>query len=146
MATTLDKPLIRETGLKRDDRDVFVVLMPSDDGGTIAFKEKGKHGQGAEVPLSKVMELALEGQPQIESKAVNATKRGDSDATGDIDVVDLAILEARLMIANDPILTDSVQGKLFDIIREMREEVREDVGLPRLAYGTRAFQAKEKEA
>ena len=143
MATKLDKPLIRETGLKREDRDVFVVMVPSESGGSLLFKEKGKHGQGAEVSLAKVMALALGEAVEIPKQASKTVER--KEHSGDIDLVDLAILEARLMIHTDPILTEAAQEKFFDIIREMREEAREEAGLPPLASGTKRRQYQERE-
>ena len=150
MATKLDKILIRDTGLTREGREVIVMMMPSEDGGTMAFKEKGKHGQGETISMKKVMDMAM-GLPVFsEAKATVEVKKAGKkidpdDFTGDIDLVDMARLEARLMIAGDEVMTDDVQGKLFAIIREIREDVREEAGLPPLVNGTKSHQAKKQE-
>jgi hypothetical protein len=129
MAIKLNKPLIRDTGLVRDDKLVFVVLVPTDDGGVLAFKQKGKHGKGAEVSLSKVLD-ELNGDVRKSEPPVAKKK-----ATPEIDRVDLAALEARIMIDGQDIMTPAVKGRLFAIVREMREERREDEGMTPVLRG-----------
>jgi len=146
--TILDKPLIRDTGLSRSDRQVFVVMLPSSDGGIIAFKEKGKHGKGIEISLNRVMGLAFgDKDKEPEVKAVPEVKKAKKFVTadGEGDLVDLATLEARLMIDGMDIMTPEIKGRLFDIIREVREERREELSMPPIYHGTRAWQKKTKE-
>jgi hypothetical protein len=140
MATELTAPLMRETGLKKGEREVFVVLSPSDTGGTISFREKGKGGKGAEIELSKVMDAAYGGEavPSGEPTAP-ALKSCHPD---DPDLVDLAILEARLMIQADEIIPLDVRAKVWEIIREIREERREDMGEPTIGQGSKRNKAK----
>jgi len=150
MATKLDKILIRDTGLTREGREVIVMMVPSEDGGAMAFKEKGKHGQGETISMKKVMDMAMGLPVYSEDKTPVAVKKvgkkiDPEDFTGDIDLVDLARLEAQLMIALDDSFTDKVRGKLFNIIREIREDVREEAGLPPLVNGTKGYQAKKQE-
>lgn len=148
MPTILDKPLIRDTGLSRSDRQVFVVMLPSEDGGIIAFKEKGKHGKGIEISMNRVMGLAFgDKDKEQEVKAVPAVHKVKKfvPADGEGDLVDLATLEARLMIDGMDIMTPEIKGRLFDIIREVREERREELSMPPIYHGTRAWQKKTKE-
>jgi hypothetical protein len=131
MPTILEKPLIRETGLKRDGNDVYVVMLPSDDGGVLAFKEKGKHGKGVEMALSKVMSDAL-GTPQAIEKPVVAKKVATEDEEHAVDLIDLGTLESRIMIEGEGMMSTEVKARLWTIIREIREERREEIGMPNL--------------
>ena len=149
MATKLDKILIRDTGLTREGRDVIVMMVPSEEGGMMVFKEKGKHGQGETIPMKKVMDMAMGLPVFAEAKEQEAPKKvgkkiDPDDFTGNIDLVDMGTLERRLMILNDEVFTPEAQGKLFEIIREMREEAREEAGLPPLVNGTKSHQAKKQ--
>lgn len=134
MATVLEKPLVRETGLTRDGREFSVILLPSDSGGTIAFKEKGKRGQGIEVSLAEVLELAQGGAPKPKPKPV--VKEFDGDVS-DLDLVDLATLETRIMIDAQELMEPAIKGRLWAIIRQMREERREEAGAPPVVGGRR---------
>ena len=133
MATTLDKPLIRETGLINNGRPVFVMLMPSEIGGSIIFREKGKKGKGIEITLQKVLESLTGGEKKLEEsrmvqKVYEPTPEG-------VDLVNLGTLETRLMVDGEKVMTPDVKGRVFQIIREIREERREEVGAAPLITG-----------
>ena len=131
MATTLDKPLIRETGLVRNGKQFLVMLVPSEMGGTVIFKEKGKHGKGIEVALMKMLETAS----GVTERTVEPLKVFVPAPAG-VDLVDLGTLETRLMVDGEKVMTPDVKGRLFKIIREIREERREDAGSAPLHLGT----------
>lgn len=140
MATELTAPLMRETGLKKGERDVFVVLSPSDTGGTISFREKGKGGKGAEIELVKVMEAAYGGDTIPDGEPTVPTLKACHPDNPDL--VDLAILEARLMITTDEIIPLSVRSKVWEIVREIREERREDMGELTIGQGSKRNKPK----
>ena len=133
MATKLEKPLIRETNLVHNDKPVIVTLVPTKTGGNIIFKEKGGRGKGVEVPLSKVLADAT-GVVRTPVKAPAPTV--PTGTAEDADLVDLGTLEARIMIDGTDKLTPDVKGHLWSIVREIREERREDLGLPVLVRGS----------
>jgi len=145
MPTTLDKPIIRDAGLTRNGKPVFVVLLPSSEGGSIAFREKGKHGKGVEIPLSRVMGTAFGDAEAAPAPAVKAEAAPVVKKEGSGDLVDLASLEVRLMIDGESVMTPEVRGRLFEIVREIREEQREEIGLPPVFRGTKSCQRKEDE-
>lgn len=140
MPTILDKPLIRDAGLFRNGKPVFVVLLPGAEGGSIAFKEKGKHGKGIEMPLVRVMGMAFGDK----EKAVPEAKKFVT-VEGAEDLVDLASLEVRLMIDGEALMTPEVKGRFFEIVREIREERREQLGMEPVFRGTKARQKRENE-
>jgi hypothetical protein len=137
MATILDKALVRETGLvNAEGRDVFVMLIPGEDGGTLAFREKGKGGKGIETTLKKILEAISDGtQPE----AVRKPEEGAEDV---VDLIDVAVLESRIMIQHPDVMSTDVKSKLFEIFREIREERREDLALPPLIHGSKRNSAK----
>lgn len=150
MPTNLDKSLIRDSGLTRNGNPVFVVLLPSEDGGQIAFKEKGKHGKGTSIYLKKVMGIAFgddEVKEQVEevyTEKLREKKSPSVSATeGSEDLVDLSSLESRLMIDGEPVMTAEVKSRLFEIVREIREEWREELGLEPIQRGTKARKKRE---
>jgi hypothetical protein len=148
MPTNLDKSLIRDSGLTRNGNPVFVVLLPSEDGGQIAFKEKGKHGQGTSISLKKVMGIAFGDEEDGSSEAVVEKLRDKkspsvSATEGSEDLVDLSSLESRLMIDGEPVMTAEVKSRLFEIVREIREERREELGLEPIQRGTKARKKRE---
>jgi hypothetical protein len=147
MPTNLDKSLIRDSGLTRNQNPVFVVLLPSEDGGQIAFKEKGRHGKGTSISLKQVMEIAFgdnDKKGTIE-KVVEKKSQSVSATEGSEDLVDLASLESRLMIDGEPFMIDAVKAHLFEIVREIREERREELGLEPIARGTKARRKREND-
>lgn len=136
MATELTAPLIRETGLVNDNgKEVMVIINPGEGGGSIAFREKGKGGKGCEVPLKKVMEAAFGGGDQPVAVPMLGHK-------SEADLVDLAELEARIMIQAPEVMETGAKAVLFEIIRELREERREDLGQEKLAWGSKRSKAK----
>lgn len=141
MATTLDKPLIRETGLTVDGRPFMVLLLPSETGGVVAFKEKCKRGKGIEVSLLSILSTALGGKKpdaaaEETPEKVQPKKVFEGDPSS-LDMVDLGSLENRLMIdASEEMCNEAIKGKLWSIIREIREERREEAGAPMLVRGT----------
>jgi hypothetical protein len=140
MATTLDKPLIRETGLTVDGREFMVILIPNASGGAVTFKEKGKRGQGIEVSLAKILSEALGGKkPEVAEDDAPVKPESKPVFEGDpssLDLVDLGLLENRLMIdASEEMNQGNVKGHLWSIIREMREERRDEAGAPVLVRG-----------
>lgn len=142
MATLLDKPLMRETGLVRENgKEIVVILNPSEGGGSLAFREKGKGGKGCEISLKTVMDSAFAGKTlEVQSKPVNSGEPVEGELRGpsyDSDLVNLADLEALIMISGDDVITTKVQSVLFDIVREAREQRREDLGEPKLYLGTK---------
>jgi hypothetical protein len=147
MPTILDKPLIRDTGLTRNEKSVFVVMLPSSEGGTIAFKEKGKHGKGIEISLSRIMGIAF-GDAEKAEKADKVEKTEQKEkkfvtVEGTTDLVDLGTLEARLMIDGQGVMTPEIKGRICDIVREIREERREELGMPPVYRGTKAQRHRE---
>jgi hypothetical protein len=127
MATKLTKPLVRDTGLERDGKPVTVTLVPTDIGGMIVFKQKGGRGKGVEIPLMKLLD-----------GAVGTVKRTPVKGTAELaDNVDMSTLEARIMIDGSDEWTPAIKGRFWSIIREMREERREDMGLPPLMRGSK---------
>ena len=130
MATALTKPLIRETGLQRDGKPVYVTLVPNSAGGSIVFKEKGGR-KGVEVPLSKVMASALGIK---RTPVAHPDAEADDDNTDAADLIDMRTLEARVMIEGEG-LTPETKGCFWGIVREIREERREDLGLPPVVRG-----------
>ena len=132
MVTILDKPLIRETGLVNNGHPVFVMLMPSETGGSIIFKEKGKKGQGVEITLQKVLESLTGGDKQEESRMVQKVYEPTPEG---VDLVNLGTLETRLLVDGEKVMTPDVKGRVFEIIREIREERREDAGAAPLIVG-----------
>ena len=148
MPTNLDKSLIRDSGLTRNGNPVFVVLLPSEDGGQIAFKEKGKHGKGTSISLKKVMGIAFgdaeDGSSEtVVEKLVEKKSPSVSATEGSEDLVDLSSLESRLMIDGEPVMTAEVKSRLFEIVREIREERREELGLEPIQRGTKARKKRE---
>ena len=143
MATILKGALIRETGLSIGDKKVFTVLMPSSDGGTITFKEKGSKGKGYTVSLNSIMKKAM--GLNDDSKVINKVGNERQPFTGNIenvDYVDLALLEPKIMIESEANLSVNAKSILFSIIREIREQNREDLGLPPLVNGSKAYRDK----
>jgi len=137
MATILDKPLMRETGLKNGEKEVFVILVPGSSGGTLVFKEKGKGGKGAEIDLAKLMSSVLGGLP---GESVSSGSDNTSPVSGDgndPDLVDLAVLEARLMILPDSFLPQESKSRVWEIVRDIREERREDFQEPTIGRGSK---------
>jgi len=124
MATMLSGPLIRETGLEKEGKPIFVILMPSEDGGTLTFKEKGSRGQGFEISLKEVMEMATGGDTGKPGKAIVL---GDPK---NVDLIDMSILEPKIMVQGEEVFTMREKTHFFEFIREVREECREDMGLP----------------
>lgn len=133
MATVLEKELVRETGLVRDsnNKGMYVILYPNENGGNLAFREEGKCGKEKEIPLKKIMEeLFVEDKPVIDKKADTnvATKDysiADSTVTEDnVDTICLAELEATIMIQDDETIPHVAKTKLWDFIREIREVKR----------------------
>jgi hypothetical protein len=123
MPTRLDKPVMRDTGLEQDGSPVYVTLIPTSDGGAIAFRAKGKRGS------SKVISLrAMFDSEGIKRTPVTAIAE-DSGDLNTSDVVDLGRLESRIMIDGDGLTLES-KIRLWEIIRELREENREAKGFP----------------
>jgi len=141
MPTELTKPVTRDSGLKRDGSPVYVSLVPTDDGGAVAFREKGKRGQGKVIPLRHLM-----GDAQGIKRTPVKPPAGEVDRDGltAADTVDLGSLEARLMIDGEEVMTPDVKGRLWSIIREMREERREEMGLPPVLRGPSRKASNEK--
>ncbi len=136
MATKLTKDVIRETDITVEDKTVFVSLSP-DEGGSLKFRVKGARKESS-ITLRKVFGITA----NIPRTPVLAERpSGDSDDS--VDKVDLSTLESRVMIDGGEVMTPKVKGALFEIIREMREEAREDAGLPRIHVGTKAARQKE---
>ena len=150
MPTNLDKSLIRDSGLSRNGNPVFVVLLPSEDGGDIAFKEKGKHGKGTSISLKQVMGIAFGDNEvkEIEDVSEKLTRKSQSvSATdGSEDLVDLSSLESRLMIDGESVMTAEVKSRIFEIVREIREERREELGLEPILRGSKAARRKRENA
>jgi hypothetical protein len=134
MATKLDKPLIRDTGLTKDGKEVLVMMLPSANGGTLVFKEKGKHGAGTEIPLSKIFEnqdsisdVVSESKEQKDEKPESKKKLIQGLDT--FDTVRMSKLETRLMVLGPEIMTDDLKCKIWKVIRDIREEEREELGM-----------------
>jgi len=128
MPTELTKPVTRDSGLERDGNPVYVSLIPTDNGGAVAFREKGKRGEGKVIPLRKLF-----GAEGIKRTPVEAP----AESMGDLskaDTVDLGMLEARIMIDGEGLSLDA-KGRLWAIVREIREERREEMGLPPVVRG-----------
>jgi hypothetical protein len=142
MATLLDKPLIRETGLVRENgKEVVVILTPSEVGGSLAFREKGKGGKGCEISLKTLMDSAFAGTPAVVKKEeAKQEEHQDGELRGpshDPDLVDLADLETLIMVNDNEEITTKMQSLFFDLIREAREQRRENLGEPALYMGTK---------
>lgn len=137
MATILDKPLVRETGLvNAEGKDIFIMLIPGEDGGVLAFREKGKGGKGFEISLKKVLEAVVGGStPEVKPIPMDGAEEC-------VDLVDLSILEPRLMIQAESVMTHEAKTALWEIIREIREERREDMALPPLGQGSKRNKPK----
>lgn len=135
MATPLNKPLTRETGLMAGDNPVYVTLIPTKDGGAIVFKEKGTRGSGKTIPLKSLIESPTERTPVVV----------DSEDPGTADLIDMATLETRIMIQAGEDMTPAIKGKLQSIVREIREERREEFGLPPVYRGTAKRRRDESE-
>jgi hypothetical protein len=137
MATVLDKPLIRETGLVNSEgKDVFIMLIPGEEGGVLAFREKGKGGKGFEISLKKVLEALTNGStPEVKPVPMEGAEEC-------VDLVDLSILEPRLMVQAESVMTSEAKAILWEIIREIREERREDMALPSLGHGSKRNKPK----
>ena len=130
MATELNKPLIRDTGLKSGDKPVYVTLIPTKDGGAIVLKEKGVRGKGKTIPLKTLI-----GPEPTSDKPERKPVMSDIEDPRSADLIDMATLEARIMIDGEGMMTPAVKGKLQTIVREIREERREYFGLPAVHRG-----------
>ena len=132
MATKLDKPLIRDTGLMKDEKEVLVMLLPSADGGTLVFKEKGKHGAGTEIPLAKIFanqesictsDDTSSEPPESQGDVVKMRRKKLIPDLDSFDTIRMADLETRLMILGPEIMTTELKcnvlpamlSPLFDI-------------------------------
>jgi hypothetical protein len=134
MATELTKPIIRDTGLTVGKKPVFVTLIPTKDGGAIVLKEKGKRGKGTTVPLKTLLEPreARDEEP-VQQKRKPIMHEFEDPRTADL--VDLGGLESRIMIDGEEMMTPAVKGRVWAIIREIREERREEFGLKKVHSG-----------
>jgi len=129
MATKLDKPLIRDTGLMNDGKEVLVMLLPSDTGGTLVFKGKGKHGAGKEIPLSKIYDNQESFSEVDGVEPVGLSKTGFITGLEEFDTITMSKLETRLMILGPEIMTDELKCKIWKVIRDIREDERADLGM-----------------
>jgi hypothetical protein len=59
----------------------------------------------------------------------------------DADLIDLSDVESRIMVNGDPLLTTDVRGLLFQLMRDIREERRDDLGLAPIG---RSYKRKSK--
>lgn len=135
MATKLTKDVTRETDIMLEDKPVSVTLSPDNDG-VLKFRVKGAR-QSLEISLRKVLGIVSDIANIPRTPVVVNEPTG---ASGNL--VDLSRLESRLMIDGSGVMTPAVKGALFEIIREMREEMHEDAGLPPVYRGTKAARQK----
>ena len=120
----LEKPIGRLVDI--DGTEVAVTMSP-DNGGELTFREKGKRGEKntSSIPIKEVMSRAV-GSAGLFDGPPPPKAKGSSDP----DLVDLASLEARVMIAGGEDLPAQYKGVFFAIVRELRDERREDMKLP----------------
>ena len=147
MATKLDKPILRETTLKKDEKAVLVALNPSKKGGELVFRTKGSR-QPVSISLVQILAGIPEWSgPKEAAPPPPAPKRPKVDPDDvdmeAVDTVNLSALESRLMIDAADVMTQDVKGRLFEIIREMHEEAHEEAGLPKVWVGTKAARQRE---
>jgi len=132
MATVLEKELIRETGLSNpsNNKGMYVILYPDENGGNLAFREEGKCGKEKQISLKQIMEsLFKEDIPKPEKTDTPTESKDysipDPTSTEDnIDNVCLAELESTIMIQDDETIPHVAKIKLWDFIREIREVKR----------------------
>lgn len=105
------KPKELATGLTHKGQPVKVTVAPTKEGGDL-YLQKG-HKRKV-IPLATILANVLEPKP---------------DAVSPADWVELATLENRLMVTGHECSQDA-RGLLFEVVRELRNERREDRGLP----------------
>lgn len=141
MATKLNKALIRDTGLKDDGKEVVVMLLPSSNGGVLAFKGKGKRGIGFEVPLSFIFNNQDLFSDGVDISLDDDTDEEDFDpkvkrklikGLSSFDTISMADLETRLMVLGSDVMSTDIKCKLWKVIREIREEERSLLGMPEI--------------
>ena len=131
MATKLDKPLIRDTGLTNDNGEVLVMLLPTATGGSIVFKEKGKHGKGMETPLSDILngkQSVVEEASEESSEVIQKKPRKKEEISeSEFGMIRIGDVKTRLMILDG--ITTEVQCKIFKMLQEIQQEQAEDLGV-----------------
>jgi hypothetical protein len=142
MPTILDKQLIRDTGMEQDGKPVYVILNPGQDGGSLEFKSKGSRKDGVSIPLRKIFNdlvgtetNEVVEQEQESSEVKPKIKREKGDNLDALDMVDLRVLERRIAIDARPEMANAIKNVLMMIIREIREEAREEAGEPPVYRG-----------
>jgi len=114
-------PLVRDSGLVFDKKKVLVSIRPSKP------EEKSPYGY-------------LEFQSDKKKKRISLQRAflnmtGIHPKTGlKIDLIDLSILESRIMIQSEDIFSPNVKGHLFQIVRQLRDELRASEGMPPIIW------------
>jgi hypothetical protein len=138
VATKLMKPLVRDTGVSIGGKPVLTFLLPSQDGGTLVFKQKGARGTGISVALKKVAEWAAGETELIRTPVLKREDCSENEMLQklvDADTVNLADFEARVMVECNADITPHVAGRIQAIAREIREERRLERGLHKVLRG-----------
>jgi len=127
LSKKLTSKIIRDSGIRKDEGKILVILEPSKEGdksphGYLTFLSKdGRKRIALARILSNITSVSLE--------KYNVSKS---------DIINLADLESQIMIQHEDIFTPKVKGSLYHIVREMRDSRRKELGLhPVIWRGTK---------
>ena len=121
--TNLDKPVSRLVTIA--DQETEVTLSP-EEGGQLIFREKGKRGEKNRKRLS-LAELLDQHEDSL--FAVGQAEAPPALGKAGVDLIDLGSLEPLIMIEGED-FSPAVKGKLWSLVRELRNRRREEAGLP----------------
>ena len=114
-------------------------MEPQKTSGILSFRTKNSR-KSVYVSIEDCMALAFGDATLRLSESTSKSARPVLDRL-DADLIDLSDVESRIMVNGDPLLTADVRGLLFQLMRDIREERRDDLGLAPIG---RSYKRKSK--